>query len=281
MSFLQEQWQSHSRQLNPARRYSSQREFEADWVGRLRRRYGLSQEALAVLASVSVTTVQNWENPGSRKNIAPHNQDRLRDIEREMWIKSHVTVLEPCPPFIRALHDLLSGNRDTSAQGLAEYLVASMDANDPERPRLLHWAGLTHSIADPASSRAREYQQAALAALGQGLTPLAAAIENEILGSQFEDLLNQPNAPDRQDMGRHLLAACQRLYQRDRQPAYLWNALEVACRTPLASATQYDLLGELTGVLGETSVRRKVLSDGAYEAVRPAFSAVGDTASVN
>jgi hypothetical protein len=55
----------------------------------------------------------------------------------------------------------------------------------------------------------------------------------------------------------------------------------VACRTPLASATQYDLLGELTGVLGETSVRRKVLSDGAYEAVRPAFSAVGDTASVN
>jgi transcriptional regulator with XRE-family HTH domain len=156
MPFLQDQWLAQSRQLNPRRRYSSQREFEADWVGGLRRRYSLSQEALAVLASVSVTTVQNWENPGSRKNIAPHNQDRLRDIERELWIKSHVTLLEPCPPFIRALYDLLSGNRDTSAQGLAEYLVASMDANDPERPRLLHWAGLTHSIADPTSPKARE-----------------------------------------------------------------------------------------------------------------------------
>ena len=281
MSFLQEQWQSHSRQLNPSRRYSSQREFEADWVGRLRRRYGLSQEALAVMASVSVTTVQNWENPGSRKNIAPHNQDRLRDIERELWIKSHVTMLEPCPPFIRALYDLLAGNRDSSAQGLAEYLAGSMDEKDPERPRLLHWAGLTHSIADPASAKAREYQQAALAALGKSLTPLSAAIENEILGSQFEDLLNLPDGPERKDMGRHLMAACQRLYQRDHQAAYLWNALEVACRTPLASAVQYGLITELTQALGEAPVRRKVLSDTAYESVRPAFSTLADSASVN
>jgi len=83
MPYLQEQWKSQARQISPQRRYSSQREFEADWIGTLRRRYSLSQEALAVLASVSVTTVQNWENPQSRKSIAPHNQDRLRDIERE------------------------------------------------------------------------------------------------------------------------------------------------------------------------------------------------------
>ena len=82
-------------------------------------------------------------------------------------------------------------------------------------------------------------------------------------------------------MGRHLMAACQRLYQRDRQPAYLWNALEVACRTPLANTVQYDLLTELTQVLGAPSVRRKVLSDSAYESVRPAFSARAETASVN
>jgi len=280
MPFLQDQWLAQSRQLNPRRRYSSQREFEADWVGGLRRRYSLSQEALAVLASVSVTTVQNWENPGSRKNIAPHNQDRLRDIERELWIKSHVTLLEPCPPFIRALYDLLSGNRDTSAQGLAEYLVASMDANDPERPRLLHWAGLAHSIADPTSPKAREYQQAALASLGKHVTPLSAAIENEILGSQFEDLLALPDSPDRKDMGRHLVDACRRLHQRDHQPAYLWNALEVACRTPLAAALQYELLGELTTGLGEAAVRRRVLTDSVYEAVRPAFAAA-ESASVN
>ena len=281
MSFLQEQWQSHSRQFSPARRYSSQREFEADWGSRLRRRYGLSQEALAVLASVSVTTVQNWENPGSRKSIAPHNQDRLRDIERELWIKSHVTVLDPCPPFIRALYDLLASNRDASAQGLAEYLVGTMDAADPERPRLLHWAGLTYSIADPASAKARQYQQAALATLGQGLTPLSAAIENEILGSQFEDLLTQAESTERKEMGLHLVAACRRLYQRDQQPAYLWNALEVACRTPLATQLQYDLLGELSGRLGETAVRRRVLTDNAYESVRPAFAALAEGASVN
>jgi len=33
MPFLQEQWLAQSRQLSPRRRYSSQREFEADWVG--------------------------------------------------------------------------------------------------------------------------------------------------------------------------------------------------------------------------------------------------------
>jgi transcriptional regulator with XRE-family HTH domain len=276
MSFLQEQWKSHSRQLNPARRYSSQREFEADWVGGLRRRYGLSQEALAVMASVSVTTVQNWENPGSAKKIAPHNQDRLRDIERELWIKSHVTLLEPCPPFLRAIHDLLAANRDASAQGLVEYLVGSMPETDSERPRLLHWAGLAHSIADPTSSKAREYQTAALRALGMHSNPLgnplAAAIENEILGCQFEDLLRLPHGAERGEKGHHLLEACQRLYKRDDQPAYQWNALEVACRTPLATEIQYGLLGELTQRLGESAVRHKVMTDSAYEAVRPAYA---------
>jgi transcriptional regulator with XRE-family HTH domain len=273
MPFLQEQWNTQSRKQNALRRYSSQREFEADWVGALRRRYSLSQEALAVLANVSVTTVQNWENPQSHKSIAAHNQDRLRDIERELWIKSHVTLLEPCPPFLRALYDLLGSNKDASAQGLAEYLIACMPEQDPERPRLLHWAGLAHSIADPASNKAREYQNAALRSLGQARNPLAAAIENEILGSQFEDLLTQPQGADRQEIGRHMLAACERLYQRDGQAAYKWNALEVACRTPLPAATQYDLLGELNQLLGESAVRRKIQSDDAYEPLRVTYAA--------
>jgi len=34
MSFLQQKWNEH--QVKPLRRYSSQREFEADWVNRLR-----------------------------------------------------------------------------------------------------------------------------------------------------------------------------------------------------------------------------------------------------
>jgi len=278
MSYLQNKWGEYCRERNPMRRYSSQREFEADWVNGLRRRYGLSQEALAVMASVSVTTVQNWENPQSRKNIAGHNQDRLRDIERDLWIKSHVTLLEPCPPFIRALYDLLTANKDSSAQGLADYLIGSMPGHDPERPRLLHWASLAHSIADPASAKAREYQDAALKALGNGTGALAAAIENEILGSQFEDLLTMAPGNRRAERGGEILAACRRLYQRDGQHAYLWNALEVACRTPLAARTQYDVLAELTGLLGEDGVRRRVMSDDSYDAVRTAYAS---PASVN
>lgn len=269
MSFLQQKWSEH--QSKPLRRYSSQREFEADWVSGLRRRYRLSQERLASLASVSVTTVQNWENPTSAKRIAEHNQDRLRDIERELWIKGHVTLLEPCPPYIRALHELMAANRDSSAQGLADYLVTCMDARDAGRARLLHWAGLAYSIADPASAKAREYEAAALRALGTGNEvndSLAAAIENEILGAQFEDLLALPEGEARRDKGRALTQACQRLFQRDRQPAYLWNALEVACRAPLEIRECFVLVGELQALLGDAVVRRRIQTEAAYEGAR-------------
>ncbi len=269
MSFLQQKWNEH--QSKPMRRYSSQREFEADWVSGLRRRYRLSQERLAALASVSVTTVQNWENPTSAKRIAEHNQDRLRDIERELWIKAHVTLLEPCPPYIRALHELMSANRDGSAQGLADYLVTCMDARDTGRARLLHWAGLSYSIADPASPKARAYEEAALRSLGtgnEGNDSLAAAIENEILGAQFEDLLALPEGDARRDKGRQLMRACQRLFQRDQQPAYLWNALEVACRAPLEPGDRFGLVNELQALLGEENVRRRVQAEAPYQAAR-------------
>jgi len=270
MSFLQQKWNEH--QSKPMRRYSSQREFEADWVSGLRRRYRLSQERLAALASVSVTTVQNWENPTSAKRIAEHNQDRLRDIERELWIKAHVTLLEPCPPYIRALHELMSANRDSSAQGLADYLVTCMEAHDPGRPRLLHWAGLSYSIADPSSPKARAYEEAALQSLGidhvDGNASLAAAIENEILGAQFEDLMAQPEEAARRNKGRQVMQACQRLFQRDQQPAYLWNALEVACRAPLEVQDRFSLVNQLQALLGEDGVRRRIRTEAAYQAAR-------------
>jgi len=282
MSFLQQKWNEH--QSKPMRRYSSQREFEADWVSGLRRRYRLSQERLAALASVSVTTVQNWENPTSAKRIAEHNQDRLRDIDRDLWIKAHVTLLEPCPPYIRALHELLSANRDGSAQGLADYLVGCMDARDPGRARLLHWAGLAYSIADPTSPKARAYEDAALQALGVGdgksggNDSLAAAIENEILGSQFEDLLALPEGEARRGKGRQLMQACQRLFRRDRQPAYLWNALEVACRAPLEMRDRFSLVNELQALLGEEHVRRRIRMEVAYQAAR---SLLAESATLN
>jgi transcriptional regulator with XRE-family HTH domain len=284
MSFLQQKWNEH--QSKPLRRYSSQREFEADWVGGLRRRYRLSQERLASLANVSVTTVQNWENPTSAKRIAEHNQDRLRDIERELWIKAHVTLLEPCPPYIRALHELMSANRDGSAQGLADYLVGCMDANDAGRARLLHWAGLAYSIADPASLKARAYEEAALQALGDGHGDgkpgnndhLAAAIENEILGAQFEDLLALPEGDARHAKGRQLMQASQRLFQRDQQPAYLWNALEVACRASLDTQDRFALVHELQALLGEESVRRRIRTEEAYQAAR---SLLAESATLN
>jgi transcriptional regulator with XRE-family HTH domain len=268
MSYLQQKWREQ--QTNPSRRYSSQREFEADWVSGLRRRYRLSQESLASLASVSVTTVQNWENPLSAKRIAEHNQTRLRDIERELWIKAHVTLLEPCPPYIRALYELMATNRDDSARGLADYLVTCMAASDPGRARLLHWAGLAHSIGDPASRQARVYEEGALAALGAegGNDSLAAAIENEILGAQFSDLMAQPEGAARRGKGRLLMQACQRLYQRDRQPAYLWNALEVACAAPLEATDLFSLIGALDESLGAERVRVRIMAELTYQSAR-------------
>ena len=138
----------HARQANPVRRYANQREFEADWIYSMRRRYRVSQESLAVMANVSVTTVQNWENP-SAKVIAEHNQARLRDIERDLWIQAHVTLLDPCPPYIKALYDLMSASKDDSAQALADYLVMTMPNEDAGRARLLHW-GQSHPQHQPA-----------------------------------------------------------------------------------------------------------------------------------
>jgi transcriptional regulator with XRE-family HTH domain len=275
MPYLESKWSDYTRQMNPPRRYSGQREFEADWVSGLRRRYSLSQEALAVMAGVSVTTIQNWENPQSQKNIAGHNQDRLRDIERELWIKAHVTLLEPTPPYIRALYDLMSANKDGSAQGLAEYLVGAMSEADAGRARLLHWAGLAYSIADPASPRARELEADALRSLGEADAPLGAAIENEILGAQFADLLGLSAGQPRRDKGAQIMAACERLFRRDHQPAYLWNALEVACRAPLEAAEVFRLVGGLSELLGESRVRQRILTEEAYEPARSAFAIGG------
>lgn len=272
MSYLQNKWSEHERQLQPARRYATQREFEADWVYGMRRRYRVSQEALAAMANVSVTTVQNWENPRSAKAIAGHNQERLRDIERELWIQAHVTLLAPCPPYIQALHDLMSASKDDSARALADYLVATMPPDDAGRARLLHWASLTHSIGEPGSARARALSEAALEALTGTDTQLSAAIENEILGSQFEDLLLLPQGDARTRQGTKLMHACEQLFQRDRQPAYLWNALEIACRAPLDPRETFRLAGLLVEVQGLAPVRHRVRTEAGFEAARLAFA---------
>jgi transcriptional regulator with XRE-family HTH domain len=271
MSFLQTKWADHAKQPNAARRYASQREFEADWIYAMRRRYKVSQESLAVMASVSVTTVQNWENPRSAKAIADHNQARLRDIERDLWIKAHVTLLDPCPPYITALYDLMSASKDASAQALASYLVATLPAHDTGRARLLHWASLTHSIKDPASHPARLYSEAALEALAGSDVPLSAAIENEILGSQFEDLLLMPAGESRHNKAYALMRACERLFQRDQQPAYLWNALEVACRAPLERQDVFRLAQSLVTLQGIEHTRHRIQSEPHFDTAREVF----------
>jgi transcriptional regulator with XRE-family HTH domain len=278
MSFLQNKWSEHERQANPVRRYANQREFEADWIYSMRRRYRVSQESLAVMANVSVTTVQNWENPRSAKAIAEHNQARLRDIERDLWIKAHVTLLDPCPPYIKALYDLMSASKDDSAQALADYLVMTMPNEDTGRARLLHWASLTHSISQPGSPRARSLSEAALDALAGSDTRLSAAIENEILGSQFEDLLALPPGEARQRQGTSLMRACERLFQRDQQPAYLWNALEITCRAPLDSQDVFRLVQDLVTLQGHAHVRHRIMTEANFDAARLVFD---DTATRN
>ncbi|MGA7179674.1 MAG: hypothetical protein WBX11_08835 [Thiobacillaceae bacterium] len=275
MAYLQNKWHDYTRQPNPPRHYTNQREFEADWIYCLRRRYALSQEALAAMANVSVTTVQNWENPRSVKAIADHNQNLLHNIERDLWIKAHVTLLEPCPPTVKALYDLMSAGKDDSAQALAAYLVGSVSETHPERARLLHWASLTHSIADPDSPRAREFGQQALDAVGRSDDRLSAAIENEILGFQMEDLLKLPAGNNRLRQGERVMAACERLHEKDHQPAYLWNALEVACRTPLPQEETFRLVSRLMEILDGNLVARRIRTEAAFEHARPVLTTTG------
>lgn len=269
MSYFNSKWKEyHSQPLRP-RSYASQREFEADWISGMRRRYRISQEALAALASVSVTTVQNWENPLSKKAIAGHNQDRLRDIERDLWIKAHVILLNPCPATIRALYDLMCAGRNESAQALAEHLVSAARHDDPERARLLHWASLTYSITDPASHKARLYQQEALQSVGTGDARLSAAIENEILGYQFEMLMQASSGSDRSQQARELMQACERLYRRDQQPAYLWNALEIACRAEFTQRDVFALVAKLNEAVGHEAASRRIRTEALYASARP------------
>ena len=275
MAYLQNKWRDYTRQPNPPRHYTNQREFEADWIYALRRRYALSQEALAAMASVSVTTVQNWENPRSAKAIAEHNQSRLKDIERDLWIRAHVTLLEPCPPTVKALYDLMSAGKDDSAQALAAYLVGSLEEGHAERARLLHWASLTHSIADPDSPKAQEFGRLALDAVGRSDNRLSAAIENEILGFQMEDLLKLPTGSQRQHQGANIKAACERLFEKDRQPAYLWNALEVSCRTPLSQEEIFGGVNRLLTVLDANLVARRIRAESAFEQARPVLTTTG------
>jgi transcriptional regulator with XRE-family HTH domain len=275
MAYLQNKWRDYTRQPNPPRHYTNQREFEADWIYSLRRRYALSQEALAAMANVSVTTVQNWENPRSVKAIADHNQGRLHDIERDLWIKAHVTLLEPCPPTVKALYDLMSAGKDDSAQALAAYLVDSVGENHSERARLLHWASLTHSIADPESPKAREFGLQALDAVGRSDDRLSAAIENEILGFQMEDLLKLPAGNSRLQQGARVMAACERLHDKDNQPAYLWNALEVACRTPLPQGEVFRMVSRLMETLDGSVVERRIRTESAFEHARPVLTTTG------
>jgi len=176
------------------------------------------------------------------------------------------------------LYDLMSASKDDSAQALADYLVSTMPADDAGRARLLHWASLTHSISQPNSPRARSLSEAALEALVDADTRLSAAIENEILGSQFEDLLALPAGESRQRQSKSLLRACERLFQRDQQPAYLWNALEVACRAPLESQDMFRLAQNLVSLQGHAHVRHRIMSESNFDAARLVFD---DTTTLN
>ena len=100
---------------------------------------------------------------------------------------------------------------------------------------------------------------------------MSAAIENEILGSQFEDLLALPAGEARQRQGMSLMRACERLFERDQQPAYLWNALEVACRAPLDSQDVFRLTQKPGRLQEHAHVRHRIMSEANFETARLVF----------
>jgi hypothetical protein len=67
------------------------------------------------------------------------------------------------------------------------------------------------------------------------------------------------------------MRACERLFQRDQQPAYLWNALEVACRAPLDTQETFRLTQSLIAVQGHDHVRHRIKTEASFENARIVF----------
>jgi hypothetical protein len=67
------------------------------------------------------------------------------------------------------------------------------------------------------------------------------------------------------------MQACERLHARDQQPAYLWNALEVACRAQLPEKELFRLSGKLSDLLGDDLVRRRIEAESPFAAARVVF----------
>lgn len=84
--------------------------------------------------------------------------------------------------------------------------------------------------------------------------------------------MQAPSGSDRTQQTRELMQACERLYTRDQQPAYLWNALEVACRAELAQADIFVLVGRLNETLGHEAVSRRIQAESLYATARPALA---------
>jgi hypothetical protein len=67
------------------------------------------------------------------------------------------------------------------------------------------------------------------------------------------------------------MRACERLFERDQQPAYLWNALEVACRAPLDTQDTFRLTQKLIAIQGHAHVRHRITTETNFENARIVF----------
>jgi hypothetical protein len=91
----------------------------------------------------------------------------------------------------------------------------------------------------------------------------------------MEDLMKLSAGPQRVRQGEKIKAACERLFEKDNQPAYLWNALEVSCRTPLPQEDVFHGVSRLLAVLDANMVERRIRTESVFEQARPVLTATG------
>ena len=273
MAYLNKVYRSTQDGSFVTRKFSNEREFQANWVHELRREYSLTQKALAERVRVCVNTVQNWENPLGNKGISSHNQNELQVIERDLYLSKNVRLANPHDAYVNAIYELLKSLKDEAAQQLGESLLSVIERPVAQRIRLHHATGIAYIVSDPNSQKALYHQSKAL----EGIAtldindPLRGHVENDVLYHSLLSMEKLPAGKNRVEHGARLVDTLNRLYQNFPENEYLFNALEVAGKAPLPFELVNQIYVQLCDRLGEREVRGEIATNDDYESVRYLF----------
>lgn len=242
----------------------AQEKYMAEDVVLFREEIGFTQAKLADELGVSVTTIQNWE--AGDKKIAAHNQEKLSKLSRKVWMERVFKVSSFISTRIEVLtiHTLLKNKEDEVAIDVAEYFVENAEIDTFDEALVRHFASLAYIISDGNSETALEHSRRALQVLAENemhSNPLAASVENTIIGEGIVGLLKSPDGFAKQRRAITYIQSLVKIYEKRSMPAYLWNALGLACAIPLPTEIS-EILQKLIDddEVGVEEVKRRVSS---------------------